>query len=100
MGNKGTHDMRRIRVRFEGQVQGVGFRYTSRRIAEQIGATGWVRNEPDRSVVLELQGTDDQIARFFGQLGRAWGRYPINYIIADKDELEPIESERLFRVRR
>ncbi|MEE1157945.1 MAG: acylphosphatase, partial [Atopobiaceae bacterium] len=42
--------MRRLSLRFEGEVQGVGFRWTSRRLAQEIGLTGWVRNEWDGSV--------------------------------------------------
>lgn len=41
-----------------GWVQGVGFRWRVRTAAEVLGVTGWVRNEPDGSVSMELQGTE------------------------------------------
>lgn len=91
--------LRRLRLRFEGEVQGVGFRWTSRAIANKIDATGWVRNEWDGSVSMELQGTDDQIARFFGLLAHAWGRYQPTYVLADKQEVDPAPREVDFRVR-
>ena len=91
--------LRRIRLSFEGEVQGVGFRWTSRSVANKLGATGWVRNEWDGSVSMELQGTSDQIARFFGMLGRAWGYYQPTYVIADKEDIEPVKGEPSFRVR-
>ena len=34
-------------VIFRGRVQGVGFRYTARRIAARYDVTGFVRNLPD-----------------------------------------------------
>ena len=46
----------RWRVRFIGQVQHVGFRYTAFYIARDLKLTGWVRNEADGSVLLEAQG--------------------------------------------
>jgi len=42
-------------------VQGVGFRYRARHAAELYGCTGWVRNEYDGSVTMEIQGTEQQI---------------------------------------
>ncbi len=39
-----------------GRVQGVSFRYATRREAERLGVTGWVRNTAGGSVELEVQG--------------------------------------------
>ena len=46
---------------FRGWVQGVGFRWRARQAAQLHGATGWVKNEYDGSVVMEIQGTEEQI---------------------------------------
>ena len=46
---------------FSGSVQGVGFRWHSKRAAEAVGATGWVRNDWGGTVTMELQGTEKQI---------------------------------------
>ena len=51
----------RRHIVFTGSVQGVGFRFRARHAAEQYGCTGWVRNEDDGSVVMEIQGTREQI---------------------------------------
>ena len=53
--------MIRKRIIFTGFVQGVGFRYRARHAAELYGCTGWVHNEYDGSVVMEIQGTEEQI---------------------------------------
>lgn len=53
--------MIRKRIVFSGWVQGVGFRYRARHAADLLGATGWVRNEYDGSVTMEIQGTEEQI---------------------------------------
>lgn len=52
---------RRVRVRYEGHVQGVGFRYTVRALAGGRPVTGWVRNEPDGSVELVAEGAGPDV---------------------------------------
>lgn len=93
------NEVRRLALRFVGEVQGVGFRWTSSRLANQLDLTGWVRNEWDGSVTMELQGTDEQIAAFFGKLPRAWGRFQPRYVIDEKDEIATRDDEGLFKVR-
>ena len=51
----------RKRILFYGSVQGVGFRYRACHAADAVGATGWVSNEYDGSVSMEIQGTEQQI---------------------------------------
>ncbi|OHB62808.1 MAG: hypothetical protein A2Y77_12340 [Planctomycetes bacterium RBG_13_62_9] len=46
---------------FRGRVQGVGFRYTAHRIAEQYDVTGFVRNLPDGSVEMLAQGPEQRV---------------------------------------
>ena len=53
--------MIRRRFVFYGRVQGVGFRWRARTAADAVGCTGWVRNEYDGSVTMEIQGTEEQI---------------------------------------
>ena len=65
--------MVRKRIRLQGWVQGVGLRYRARHAAEHFGCTGWVRNEWDGSVVLELQGAEEAIDQVLLAIER--GRY-------------------------
>lgn len=55
--------MNRIRVKLvvRGQVQGVGFRYFTRRTAETLQLTGWVRNCADGSVEAVLEGAEESV---------------------------------------
>ncbi len=52
-------------IRVYGAVQGVGFRYRAVHAAQRMGVTGWVKNEPDGSVSMEVQGTEEQIDKVF-----------------------------------
>jgi len=49
------------RVIFRGRVQGVGFRYTAHSVARQYEVAGFVRNLPDGTVEMLLQGDATQI---------------------------------------
>lgn len=96
--NDSATRVRRLRMRFVGQVQGVGFRWTARKVAQGLGLSGWVRNEWDGSVSMELQGPSDSLARFFTRFDRSYERFPIRYVIEEKDDVAPLESEGPFRV--
>lgn len=48
--------MRRVHIRIEGRVQGVGFRAAAQAEAERLGLSGFVRNLPDGSVEAEVEG--------------------------------------------
>lgn len=56
-----TAEVIRRHIVFYGWVQGVGFRYRARHAAALYGCTGWARNAWDGSVVMEIQGTAEQI---------------------------------------
>ena len=49
-------EMVRYRYRLYGRVQGVGFRYKAGHVADMYRLTGYVKNEYDDSVTVELQG--------------------------------------------
>jgi acylphosphatase len=53
----------RRRVVAHGRVQGVFFRDTIRRAAEQRGVTGLVRNVPDGTVEAVFEGEPDAVER-------------------------------------
>lgn len=46
---------------FSGNVQGVGFRYTTHRIARRYDVTGFVRNCSDGTVEMLLQGPPQDV---------------------------------------
>lgn len=86
----------REQLRFKGEVQGVGFRYTANAIAQSLGITGWVYNDFDGSVLMEAQGTKDEIENLIARLSTG------TFIEIDSVErtLIPIDSsEKVFRIK-
>ncbi|MDY7042619.1 acylphosphatase [Virgibacillus sp. M23] len=51
-----------------GRVQGVGFRYTAKQKADELGVTGWIRNNEDGTVELDAEGNMDQVDQFIQAL--------------------------------
>lgn len=44
-----------------GRVQGVGFRHFTRKNAERLGITGWVKNLPDGRVEAVFEGDEEVV---------------------------------------
>jgi acylphosphatase len=86
----------RRRVVVHGRVQGVFFRDTARRKADQRGVAGWVSNRPDGAVEAVFEGDDDAVesmVRFCEQGPRG----------AEVERVEVVEEEpeglSAFRIR-
>lgn len=89
--------MQRRRISFSGRVQGVGFRATARHTAAAFPITGWVRNEPDGTVLLEAQGRPEDLDRFLAALTARMDRLISRH---DSTVIALIEEETAFDVRR
>ncbi len=88
--------MIRRHIIFYGDVQGVGFRYRAYHAAAMYGCTGWVRNEYDGSVIMEIQGEEVQIDRVIMAIER--GTY-VRIENMDCREMEVRDGESGFRIR-
>lgn len=54
----------RLEAYFGGRVQGVGFRYTTKRLATGYEVAGTVRNLPDGRVELSVEGDKSELEAF------------------------------------
>lgn len=63
--------MRKVKMNVQGRVQGVGFRYMTKMVADQLGVTGTVKNEDDGSVTIEAIGNDDIIQKFIEEVKKS-----------------------------
>ena len=88
--------MIRKAITFYGWVQGVGFRWRAYHAADAFGATGWIKNNDDGSVSMEIQGSEEQIDQVIQALEA--GRF----IRIENMECRtlPVDSdERIFKVK-
>ena len=87
--------MVRYRVLISGRVQGVFFRDSCRRLAEQHGVAGWVRNLPDGRVEAVFEGLAEDVGRLLDWAHRG-PRLAVVEAVAVQPE--PPEGLAAFRV--
>ena len=90
-------NMRKVNMNVQGRVQGVGFRYMTKMVADQLGVTGTVKNEDDGSVTIEAIGNDDIIQKFIEEVKKSpspSGR--VQYVDVQEDPM--IEERKKFDV--
>lgn len=69
----------RVRVLISGGVQGVGFRFSARQMANQRGLSGWVRNHPEGTVETLVEGEEAAVQEFLTWCRRG----PIGAVVTD-----------------
>ncbi len=52
------------KLTIKGRVQGVAFRKYTKRQADKIGLKGFVKNQPDGSVYVEAEGSEEALDQF------------------------------------
>ena len=73
-GNRPAPSERR-QAFYSGQVQGVGFRYTVRQLAQGFDVTGFVRNLPDGRVELVAEGAAAELNMFMSEIAERMAGY-------------------------
>lgn len=56
--------MKRVILKVYGDVQGVSFRWRAKNIADELGLTGWVKNETDGTVKVVAEGKEEVLKSF------------------------------------
>jgi acylphosphatase len=82
------------RVYYSGRVQGVGFRYTAVRIAQDHAVQGFVKNLPDGRVELVAEGEPEEVDAFLDAVRRQFDGYIEGLTVQD----EAAQGFRGFRV--
>ncbi|MFO8052860.1 MAG: acylphosphatase [Candidatus Omnitrophota bacterium] len=80
---------------FSGAVQGVGFRFTTRALAQKHKVKGWVKNLSDRRVEVIAEAEKDNIDVFLSDLKE---RFKHNISDFEKEENKPTEHYQDFHV--
>ena len=76
-------------ITVSGRVQGVGFRFFTQQTAINLKITGWVKNQSDGTVTMEVQGTPQQLDALVGRLKQGNGYSKVTQV-----EIEDLEVER------
>lgn len=75
-------------IRVEGKVQGVFFRAEAQNKAEKLGLKGYVKNEKDKSVLIEAEGPEDKLKQLKKWCWEGPPAARVNNVSARKGELQ------------
>ncbi|QJE95653.1 acylphosphatase [Luteolibacter luteus] len=87
------------RVIFEGRVQGVGFRYTTKDLSKGFEVCGTVKNLPDGTVELEVMGEREEVEAFLKEIAE---ESPLSHNIKSMHvkNIPPLEGVKGFTIER
>lgn len=71
-----------IHLIIKGTVQGVFYRATAKKIAEQLGVRGWVKNTEDENVEALVTGTERQLEEFISWCKKGPAKAKVTDVIA------------------
>ncbi|MFH1868566.1 MAG: acylphosphatase [Candidatus Omnitrophota bacterium] len=76
---------KRVHVYYDGRVQGVGFRFTTEYIAQELKVKGWVKNLPDGRVELVAEGKEDTLHDLLAKIKERFGKYILDELVDWED---------------
>ena len=88
-------NFKRLRVIFSGRVQGVGMRATVKMVARRYQVTGFVRNLPDGTVEVQVQGDVEVLDELLKSVHTSMPGY-IRHV--ERNWMGEIEAEKDFRI--
>ncbi len=84
--------MQAKKIRVTGKVQGVYFRASAKQKAMNLGINGFVKNEPDGSVYLEVEGEDKAIDRMVNWCKKGPGLARVADVAVEQETLRNFVS--------
>lgn len=86
-----------IHLLIKGQVQGVFYRATAKKIADKTGVTGWIKNTREGDVEALVTGSEEQLKQFVLWCKQGPALAKVSDVIAT--EYEESEFETFFIMR-
>ena len=84
--------MKSFQIIASGKVQGVFFRDSTKRKADELGLTGFVRNLEDGTVEVVAQGDKDNLNKLMAFIRNNPGHSNVNEVKINHKELEKLEG--------
>ncbi len=90
------HENKALIIKIYGRVQGVGFRYYAQKKAQELNLSGFVKNRPDGSVYIEVEGNADKLEAFllWCEMGPSWAR-----VSKVEEQIIPVQGFKGFEIR-
>lgn len=79
------------KIKISGRVQGVGFRFETRRMARILGIKGFVKNRIDGQVYIEAEGNELQLKEFISWCRKGPTHSRVDEVLTEMGELKGFE---------
>lgn len=89
--------MKRVHVVISGKVQGVGFRASTRRRANNLELAGWVKNTEDGDVEAVFEGEKDNIQEMLEWCQKGPSLARVMDVEVEEEEPEILERFKVIR---
>ncbi|MFC4212132.1 acylphosphatase [Pedobacter lithocola] len=89
--------MKHLDITITGKVQGVGFRETTKIIANQMMVQGYVKNEKDGSVFIEAEGDDIFLEEFVNWCNEGPDRSRVENVTVKEGEVKNYRNFEVLR---
>lgn len=70
----------------KGLVQGVFYRATAKKIADELSVTGWIKNTLDDNVEAMVTGNEEQLEQFISWCRKGPAKAKVTDVITTKNE--------------
>jgi acylphosphatase len=94
---QGGLGVKHLNITITGKVQGVGFRETTKIIANQMMVTGFVRNEKDGSVYIEAEGDNIFLEEFVNWCHEGPDRSRVENVVVSDGEVKNYRNFEILR---
>ncbi len=86
-----------MQLLIKGKVQGVFYRATAKKVAEELGIKGWIKNTKDNNVEAVITGTEEQVHQFIKWCKQGPPRAGVSDVIATKVDDENFNGFEIVR---
>lgn len=84
--------MKNLHLHIYGRVQGVGFRYSAKSVARALRLSGYVKNMPDDSVYVEVEGDEQALQEFTRWCHLGPDRADVEYVNVKEGQVKNYEG--------
>ena len=95
----GSGEGRTVRVRIEGRVQGVGYRYWTEPAAAELGLSGWVRNLRNGSVEALFSGERAQVDAMIARCRQGPRSAAVTSVTVEDEPAPALHGFKVFETR-
>lgn len=81
-------EMKHLNITIHGEVQGVSFRVATKAVANQLGITGFVKNQLNGTVYVEAEGKDFELENFIDWCNEGPENAKVEKVDIDQGELK------------